>query len=417
MSYPLIPLTIQRIGGLADGMAAHLGKPVFVPKSSDGDQLTVRILRENADGFYGEIAQLHEAGPMRQPAPCPHFDQCGGCALQHLLPEHYHAFKQRLLNQTLQRVGYDPTLAQIHWVPAASRRRVEWKILRDGGAPRLAFHRPKSHDLVAISECGVLTAHLQSFIVPITSLLPQWPQSLRTISLTQADTGTEMVMNFQEDQQAIDLPQLAETLGLNRIVAHFSSGAPDICQRNPLQMQLGDQFIDLPVGAFLQPCAEGQSILTKIATEATFGATHIADLFCGIGTYSLPMLANAPVHAVEGDKATLGALQTYARRHATQHLSTETRDLFTSPLSAKELAKYDAVVLNPPRAGAAAQCTQLARSTTPKVVMISCNPSTFIRDAQTLIKSGFQLVSAHGIDQFIYSAHLEVAALFERAGI
>jgi 23S rRNA (uracil1939-C5)-methyltransferase len=179
-------------------------------------------------------------------------------------------------------------------------------------------------------------------------------------------------------------------------------------------MQLGDFHIPLTPNGFLQATKEGQDKLTAIVMKATAPASRVLDLFCGIGSYSFPLSSTAPTHAVELDKEMVASMHAAIKRNAVPNLTVEQRDLFKHPIAAPELNSFHTVVINPPRIGAKAQCLQLAQSSVAKVVMISCNPATFARDAKILNNAGFRIINATGIDQFVWSPHLEIAAVFER---
>jgi len=397
-----LEVTVESLGGLGDGIASYNGKPLFVAKSCVGDRLRVRIVHENHDGYQGIITEVLSGGEHRREAPCVYFSECGGCSLQQLQEEHYRAFKTRMLASAVARSGYDMP-ADILFLPTGTRRRVEFKV----GGGTLAFHAPRSHRPVAVEHCLILTPALQALIAPLNEVVGDW-SGLFSVGLTQADVGIDMMLTFRDSIPALALEAVCAQLGIARVCVRTREGKAKILhQAGPVEMLLGDKRVALPPEAFLQATAEGQAALTQAVLEGVMDATLVVDLFCGIGTYSFPLSARAKVHAVEGDGAMVAAAKAAG-------LSAEQRDLFKSPLTAKELARFDAAVINPPRAGAKAQCEQLVASGISRVVMVSCNPASFARDAALFNKNGFRLTRALGIDQFVFSQHLEIVGIFHR---
>lgn len=346
-------LNITRLAGLGDGVGTYQGKPVFVSKACAGDVLEVEPTHETKEHIRAEILRIITPGPDRVPAPCPHYAACGGCSLQHLRPEAYQAFKQGTLSAALKKAGAPDTPIKMHFLPPASRRRAEFKRTPEG---KPAYLGARSHTLVPIDNCLILTPGLQA-------------RMGESLTLTEYDTPQGEIM-------------------------------------------CGEYAITPPPGAFLQASREAQNLMTKAVTEALAGCKSVADLFCGIGAYSFPLAANARVSAYELDAAMVSCIKTHAEKYSLKSLSAHKRDLFKKPLTPKELATFDGIAINPPRAGANAQAQQIPKARIPKVVIISCNPATFARDAKTLIDAGYQLDSALGIDQFVYSAHLEIVGVF-----
>ena len=273
--------------------------------------------------------------------------------------------------------------------------------------------------MVAVDNCLILEPALQALMTPLTKQLGKWHavKAIKTISLTLADSGIDMALECSSVvENTAALSALAESLGIARISLVVAGQNPiTVTSRSPVTMRLGAYDVALPVGAFLQASREGQRLLTEAVVAGLGDAKSVADLFCGIGTYSFALNKMSKVHCVESDMEMVKGLKAMVHMHGrNRFMTTEARDLFTKPLTAKELEKYDAVIINPPRPGAKAQCEQLAASKVKKIVMVSCNPATFSRDAKTLKNAGFSLVSAHGIDQFVYSPHLEIVAVFGR---
>ena len=410
---------VESLGGLGDGIARLSGKPLFVPKSCVGDRLEVCVVRETSDKLHGMITRIITSGPSRQPAPCPYFDACGGCTLQQLVPSVYQDFKTRMFHSALSHAGFPSPDSSVLFLPPQTRRRVEFKISNSDGKIVLAFHALRSHTPVIVSECMVLDPVLQSLITPLGEALSalRFAQHIYAASLTKADSGLDLVLTLKGlDTGSLTVPDgLCENLGIARISLRAPDAKPTIVsQITPVEMQLGGYAVPLPPGAFLQATAQGQAALTEAVMAATTGASSVVDLFCGIGTYSFPLSKQVKTHAVEGENDMVQAMRASIKHHAITTLTGERRDLFKQPLTSQELGRFDAAVLNPPRLGAKAQTEQLAKSSINTVVMVSCNPATFARDGAILKKSGFKLDYAQGIDQFLWSQHLEIVAVFRR---
>lgn len=401
---------------MGDGIATHAGKPVFIPKSVSGDRLRVRIIAQTSEFMRGEIIDVLFPGEHRAPAPCPHFAACGGCSLQQLEQTHYRNFKTRIAHNALKQAGYEGADINTVFLPAASRRRAEFKWT----GSELAYLGLRSHSKTAIGTCLILQPALQALIAPLAQALSCLPfaKDIASVSLTAADSGIgltlALIFPYPASVPQAPLQALAEALGIASISVTDGRKLLACAERATLTMRLGAADIALPADAFLQATSEGQQLLTEFAQSASHHSKHIVDLFCGIGTYSFPLSARAKVLAIENDQPMVHALRDAARTRNMPNITAEKRDLFISPLQPHELAAFDTAVINPPRAGAKAQTEQLAAARTPTIVMISCNPGTFARDAKILKNAGYTLNAALAIDQFVWSPHLEIAAAFSR---
>lgn len=392
---PEITLTIDSLGGLGDGVGHAGNKPVYIPKTCAGDELKVRITSQTKAFDRGEIITIIKAGTTRIDPPCPHYAACGGCSLQHLTPTAYQEFKRRIAQQALGYSGFSDSDMKMIFLPADTRRRSAFKV-KDG---TLAYHGLRSHQLTTIEHCCILTPALQALLAPLNQMLRSLPD-VTDVALTQADSGIDIQLQSRRPLPEHALHDFANTHDVARI---------NHIERRPVTMRLGTYDVPLPATAFLQASAEAQQWMTNKVLTTCSQAKRVVDLFCGIGTYSLPLSAYATAHAVELDANMVTALKTIA-----PHVTTERRDLFKDPLSVKELSRFDAAVINPPRAGAHTQIEQLAKSNIARIIMISCNPATWSRDARILKDSGFSLISLDVVDQFVYSSHIELVSVFDR---
>lgn len=394
---------MTRIIGLAargDGIADDGS---FHPLTAPGD--TVR-----ADGSI-------EPGPHHATPPCPHYGLCGGCQLQHVDDAAFAGFLRDRIRSALaaQGIPFDRFLDP-HISPPGSRRRVSLTGERKGRNVQLGFNEASSHRIVDLRSCAVIDPRLEAMIPPLRRLLLTiLPERRRaTIRMTCADQGIDLLLagvDVDGLAAAEALMAFAEEHRLARLSVDEGYGPSARWEPEPVTVTLGRVAVPLPEGAFLQATREGEAALVAAVRSAVEGRRAVADLFAGLGTFALSL--NASVHAVEGAREAILALQAGARR-AGMAVSCEHRDLFRRPITAEELGRFDAVILDPPRAGAREQVEQLARSNVPCIAYVSCNPSTFARDAKQLVDAGYTLGPISPVGQFRWSTHVELAATFSR---
>jgi 23S rRNA (uracil1939-C5)-methyltransferase len=403
-------LTIDRLGQKGEGIAAG---PIYVPYALAGEQV-----RAEVSGERGRLIEVIEASPDRIAPICPHYSICGGCAVQALRFETYQNWKRGLVVDALAHhhiAGEVRPLVDAH---GAGRRRVTFHARIEHGKAQVGFMQARSHDIVAIEACPLLAPSLDGALNAARIIAQAVAHRNRPLDIvvTATETGLDIdlrglgPLGFPDVQKLI---KLTEQLDLARLSNH---GAIVLERRAPL-LQMGKAQVILPPGAFLQATVEAEEALARAVVEATSGAKRIADLFCGVGTFALRLAQSALVKAVESDELALKALANAARNPALQTVEVERRDLFARPLQQAELAGLDAVVFDPPRAGAQAQARELAKSAVPLVVAVSCNVQTFAQDAKILIEGGFALESVTPFDQFRFSPHVELVGVFRRAAV
>jgi 23S rRNA (uracil1939-C5)-methyltransferase len=416
-------IAIERIGGQGDGVGQFEGRPVYVPATVPGDRLSVRIVTAKGDGLAGEAIELLTPGPTRVEPPCPYFGRCGGCALQQLQDDAYAEWKSRILTEALARRGLrNIQLRPLLRVAPGRRRRARFTVGTRGKGLALGFNMRDSHAIADIDHCLLLVSELDRLIGPLRSGLEGLlaPGGHAALEATATETGIDLLIEQSgaapSAAMRARLGALAEELDLARV----SWGHPDelpepLAMRGAPTETFGGVAVALPPGAFLQPSREGEALLLAEAKEALSGATQIADLFAGCGSFSLPLAQDAKVHAVEGHKPATEALQAAVKRANIAHrITVERRDLDRAPLQPIELKRFDALLFDPPRSGAKAQAECLARSNLPLVVAVSCSPASFARDARILVDGGYRLDWARPVDQFPWSPHLEIVARFSR---
>jgi len=407
---PPVELLIEQVGGDGDGVAAG---PVFVPFSLPGE----RVLAAG-----GELVELLAASPERVEPPCPHFGVCGGCALQHWAHAPYLDWKLERLAGTLARERLEVEMLPAFAAAPATRRRVALHARRGSrDAARLGYKPRKSWDLVDIAVCPISDPHIQAAIPALKRLaapLFEHPKSAPTLHVTLTETGLDVDISGVERKSgglsADARMQLAERAAEADFARVTLDGETAYGARTP-HVRLGAAIVRLPAGAFLQATAGAEAAMTAFVTEAAAGASRIADLYCGVGTFSFPLAEIAPVHAVDSAEAAVQAITAaLATAPGLKGIVAEARDLVRRPVLAEDLKKVDVAVFDPPRAGAAEQTAELARSKVARVVAVSCNPATFARDARKLVDAGFRLERLLPVDQFLWSPHIELCAVFQR---
>ena len=348
---------------------------------------------------------------------CRHFGICGGCSFQNLSPEHYRAAKRDPVVKALARAGLgDVVVAEPISVPEHSRRRAVFKLAKHKSKIEAGFHAAKSHSIVDMTECLVLTPALfhltQTLRIALAPILNEGEKA--ELHFNEADNGLDLAFRAPRKLTPALTSELAASFrGKN--VARMVFNNEIVMENAAPIVTLSGANITLPPHAFLQATRQGEAALQEHVMALMKGARHIADLFAGLGTFTFALARQAKVHAVEQDGAALAALTAAARvTSGLKPVTTEKRDLFKQPLTPPELKAFDAVLLDPPRAGAEAQARALAASTIARVVYVSCDAASFARDAAILAGAGFRPGAVTPIDQFLYSGHIELVAGFER---
>jgi len=348
---------------------------------------------------------------------CVHFGVCGGCTLQDIPPGSYLAGKREMVVRALARHGMERIdVADVIAVPPRTRRRAVFKIARKDATISIGFHALKSHDIVDMRQCLVLTPSL----VQLTSHLQRLMQGILAngqhaeAHVSDVDNGIDIAFRASVQLKPALTRAFADAASDMNVIRISWNGALAFESAIP-RVRFGMADVELPVEAFLQPVRAGEEILLAHVREAVKGAKTIADLFSGCGTFSLPLAERARIHAVEKDRAMLDALLAAAKKTSgLKPVTVAARDLFKVPLTATELDKFDAVTLDPPRVGARAQAIQLARSKVATVAYVSCDVASFSRDARILADGGYTMGTVTPVDQFLWSEHIELVADFSR---
>jgi len=417
-----VPLTLDilEIGARGDGVAEHDGERYFVPFTLPGEVVEAEPIDKRGEGIAAGLIEVLAPSRHREPPPCAHFTVCGGCALQHWRRDAYTAWKVGLIERALKQRGVAaPAFEQPLRGEPGERRRVDFVLRRQGRRVLAGFHERASARVVDVGACVIARPALVALLAPLrTALAEVLPDGAAADAVAnETDGGVDLLIRpHRRLDLSIDrrqaLVELAERAGLARVSwGDRAAPEPIVTRRAPLLI-LGDATVEPPPGGFLQATKRGEATM-RAAVNAWIGdVPRLADLFAGIGALSLGR--SGRLSLFESDRPSVAAADSAARRIGGNRVAAERRDLFRIPLSAKELDAFDAVVLDPPRAGAAAQVAEIARSTVPRIVYASCDPGSFARDARVLQDGGYRLEKLLPIDQFLWSPHLELIALFTR---
>ena len=411
-----IEAEIVSLAAQADGVAETPGGPLYVPYVLPGERVRIEPEGEGRAG----LLKIVTPSPQRVAAPCRHFTRCGGCVIQHAAPDFYAAWKRDLAATALKSRGIETEIAPLIPAQARSRRRATFAVMRTKKGAMVGYYARGSHDIIPVSECPLVLPEIEKAIPSLGEIVsPGLSRSARaSVLVTSTLNGLDVAVT---GGKSLDGPMRVE-LGSRAAVADIARLSWDgeiVAERRSPQLDLSGLRVALPIGGFLQPTADGETALIRLVREGVGGARRVADLFAGCGTFAAALAGVSAVHAVEGEAKALAALERAVREQgparALKPVTTETRDLARRPLLASELNGFDAVIVDPPRAGASAQAEEIAKSKVPVVVSVSCNPATFARDARMLLDGGYRLDRVTPVDQFLWSSHLELVGIFRRA--
>lgn len=442
-------VSIQSIGSRGDGNAlTPEGKPLFVPLALPGEKVRVRELSATGTGVMGEILELVETSPERVEPPCPHYGACGGCQLQHWQSQSYESWKHKKVADAVNRAGFAPDLVgdlvltypdEPHKQPPQNRRRARLAFSRDNQNIQFGFRGRASTDLEPIDGCLILAPEILAVVEALTPWLrdsfKSGEQGQLNINLLDQQASakpladvTVIAANEPTSEALIaasDIHSIREGLPANLVRISWEYGrdysTPILEMESPIHTLAGVD-IAVPYDVFLQPNSQGEKTLVDLVLNSVPESEEplrIADLFAGIGTFAIPLALEhkAEVKAYEGFKFAIQALKTAVARSnqsALASFTTEQRNLESWPIKADSLNQFDMLVLDPPRAGAKAQVQEIAKSDVNFVTYVSCNPSTFARDAKALGEAGFHLETVTPVDQFPWTGHVELVAAFQR---
>ncbi len=374
----IIETTVQSLGASGDGVIEHNGNTYYIAYVLPNEKIKVEI-----DDKKATLVEILKPAANRVTPPCPYYTKCGGCKLQHMDSESYKQFKLSLVEEA----------DDIVMVPAKTRRRATFT----GDGQKIGFNSEKTNQVVAIENCLLLNDNLNNCLKSLQTIAPNIGKA--SVLATETIAGIDLCINSKGLSSSASLVQQLGNFARSNGIARITINDEPLVTLVKPTITLSEKEVDFPAGSFLQPSKEGEEVLVKKVTEAFKKKTKIADLFCGCGTFAYGLWQYG--HKVTGFDI------------LTTHPFTK-RDLEKNPLTFKDLNEYKGIVFDPPRAGAMRIATNIAKSKVPLVVAVSCNPATFKRDRKILEESGYKMQSISLVDQFIYSAHLELVAVFTK---
>jgi 23S rRNA (uracil1939-C5)-methyltransferase len=409
-------LAITRLGNRGDGIADTASGALYVPYTLPGETVEAESVAGHPDRRH--LLEVLAASPERVAPVCRHFGTCGGCITQHWALEPYRTWKRRLVIEALAEVGLDANVDELIDAHGVGRRRATFHARRGAqDVLEVGFAAARTHRIIGIDACPVLAPALDGAIAAAWAIAEELRPEGKALDIQVTATGGGLDVDVRGSGEisatcATKLARTAETHKLARLTRHGEL----IAQRVVPTLTMGTAHVTLPPGAFLQSTAAGEHELSQLVCKYAGKAQSIADLFCGVGTFALRLAEHARVAGFDLNEPATDALTRAAKAtRGLKPVDAQARDLYRRPLVAQELKNFDAVVFDPPRQGAEAQARELAKSGAPLVVGVSCNRATFARDARILVDGGYRLAAATPIDQFRYSFHVEIVALFELA--
>jgi 23S rRNA (uracil1939-C5)-methyltransferase len=404
-------LEIDELGAKGDGIA---NDGTFVPFTLPGDLVEIDDEVENHQTL--PPSSIVRASPFRIDPVCRHFGVCGGCSLQHIDKDKYLQWKRQLVADAFSSAGIETEIDPCVPISVGSRRRATFSAITTAAGTIFGFLGRQSHEIIDIAECPILVAKITSQF-----------EALRALARLSVPASEQIKLSVLACENGLDIALEATTVLSERrrkaIIDWAVSGhkvrvsydSEIIIQTIVPQLSIAGATLTPPPGSFVQAVGEAEKQMADLVCGHLKKSKRVVDLFSGVGTFALHLLPKSIVHAVEYEKAALTSLENSQKSlTGTKVLTVESRDLDRRPLQARELETYNGAIFDPPRAGAEAQVRELAKSKITKIAAVSCNPATLVRDTKILIDAGYKLIKVTPIDQFLFSSHVEVVALFER---
>ncbi len=403
-------LKIEAIGGQGDGIARDNGQVVFVAHTLPGE--TVEAVGEPP---HLDLKKVIDGSPDRVEPICQHFGTCGGCALQHWAQKSYLDWKRQKVVDAFAGEGLTPTIDDCVATAPSSRRRVTFTATGKGGEFAFGYKRRGSDEIIDSSVCPILHPSIESHLDTFKQLARSAIRGQEEIQLavTTCNNGLDLDFRLPQDLPEGMLAGFVKAFSKTSFLRASSNGDILVEREKPV-ISFGKADVAIPPGAFLQAVPPIENKMGEFVCSHLMKKKRVADLFSGTGTFALRLAERSRVHAVENETAPLEALEGGARAPGLKPVTTEQRDLFEAPLTTKELSRFDGICLDPPRVGALEQARELAKSDVPSVAYVSCNPQTLARDSKVLTDAGYKIDRVVPLDQFLYSPHVEVVALFSK---
>ena len=408
-------LVIARLAHRGDGVSDGPAGAIYVPGALPGETVEVEGVAGHPD--RRRLLRVQQPSAERIAPICPHFGVCGGCAVQHWNAVRYSAWKRDLVVEALRQAGLAAPVADLIDAHGEGRRRAVFHARSGAGdVLEVGFSAPRAHHVVAIDRCPILAPTLGGALKAAWAIAEALSPAKKPldIQVSATDAGLDVDVRGSGPLTPTLMTALARIAAKHDLARLTRHGELIALERAPT-LRMGKTTVQLPPAVFLQATAEGEAALARLVLAACAGAASIADLFAGIGPFALRLAERARVVAVDDDEAALSALKRAAASTlGLKPVEIERRDLFRRPLGATELKRFDAVVFDPPRQGAEMQARELAASSVPLIVAVSCNPGTFARDMRELVRGGYRITEITPVDQFRYAAHVEIVARLEK---
>jgi len=408
----MFEVIIEKLGRQGDGIFVEHGKEIFAPYTLQGE--TVEL---SGTGQRRVLQSVVKSAGTRIEACCKHFEQCGGCQLQHMENKAYESWKTELLVDALEKVNISYRPDNFVSFPVSSRRKAVFSACRIAGALHFGFSKPHSDEIISLEECPVLTPSLQEAIPQLVSFASSLPLGSKPVRIAVLTTSNGLDVHVAELNIKAEAHQRAlSRKALDQNFARLSFNDETIIEARKPILKMGKAMVVPAPGAFVQASAEVEEAMVTTVREHLSDAKKVADLYCGIGTFALRLAEQSQVWALEGSSFAIASLDKAWRNTAGElkQLTAEVRNLERRPVSFKELKKIEGLVFDPPRSGAELQSQQIAKSKVRKVAAVSCNPTTLARDISILLEGGYHIQKIVAFDQFRFTHHLETVVLLEK---
>lgn len=353
-----------------------------------------------------------EFTPINQDPPCQYYGECGGCALQHISNSGEYKFAS--LKESLKAINFNGKLHALYQIETKTRRRVSFKVRNQN----LCFNKLQSKETVNITNCLLLTDPINDLIKPINRLLKQIKIKIDSVSITNSDTGIEILLSSATARTNLICENLLTEFAKNHNIGRIAwqihkSKTYTIIQFKPIALKFGNIYVNLPINSFLQVSKESNAYMSQVILDNLEAEQNILELYCGVGSFTIPIQQKARVTAIEGNDEAIKYLLESTKNYNLA-INALNKDLYQTPCDYEFINKFKQVVINPPRNGATPQIKQISLAkNVKKVILVSCSVENFIRDAKILLQANFSLTDIYPIDQFLYSHHLELIAIFK----
>ena len=387
------------------------GRPLIeVPFSLPGE---VVHYKSDKEGLIKSVVLIKSSEHRTKPS-CPQFEKCGGCSLQHASEKFVSGWKEEVVSEALRKRNISSPFKSISISSNFSRRRAAFSARRTKKGTIVGFNERNSENIISVGGCVVLHPLILKFIVgleKITAVVCSRSGRVKFFVST-SQNGLDVVVEGGKKINLNDVRKLT-SIARDYNLARLSWDGELIALLSSPDQKISGIKVLPPDKFFMQTSKEAEEVMVRDVLEALDNAKNVADLFSGLGTFTLPIARSMKVISFESSPKMLKSLDiAYKNSSGLKPIKTIVRNLYKNPVKAKELHTVDAVIINPPRAGAEAQVKELVKSNISKIISISCNPETFARDSEILVRGGYRLEWLRVVDQFRYSHHIELIAKF-----